>query len=281
MIVIHMLFAAFFRENDPISVLNNCIRNNVYLDKCNLTDKKFFSQNNQNVNEIVLRKVKYVENSFNSVVKASEHMPKPTINFNPYSEPRCQFVNTIEENGICKCKSEFPYGDPYGGGCWQCKPKCLHNSICKGPNYCICPLFHVGDGVNYCSVHIPAIVGLYGRISDSTAIIYIDPIEFPLYSQVFCRIGNEISVGSLVSKNKIECKSSSFMFDAPKVQVSWNMLNWSNQEFHLDYFGKKHIVSIQEFVIFTLSFIILSFAALKGSQIIKRMEENEFESVFM
>ena len=195
----------------------------------------------------------------------------------------CDKPNSIARRGRCVCKKDHPYGDPVKTGCWGCSIPCTSGATCISQDFCMCPNFYVGDGIRNCTMHTPVVLSVKGRISDATVVVIIEEVPWTVPYPVYCRIGYDITNGTLMSRNRIECKSLAMIHSKSVVSVSWDKTTWSKEEPKLEFEDIPWIMSITEFCIILFITFILScffFRYYKKLSDINYKEADLFELAF-
>ncbi|EAY15462.1 hypothetical protein TVAG_252750 [Trichomonas vaginalis G3] len=171
-------------------------------------------------------------------------------NYDDYPDIICELRNTLAYKGKCICTSGHPYGDPYTTGCWGCSNPCASGATCISEDLCRCPNFYVGDGIRNCTLHIPVVRMARGRIPESTAEVIIDEVPWRIPSNLYCKIGYDVTPGVLITKNKIECKSVAPINSRYLVSVSWDRVAWSSGEIYLEYENIPWVFTLTQFCLF-------------------------------
>jgi len=146
----------------------------------------------------------------------------------------CKKENTIYYGGQCHCKVGFSYGDPVKTGCWRCRPKCNSLATCHQLDGCICNNFTVGDGIKKCSTHIPKILKSYSKADEKTIMVIIEPVDWSFPHPAFCKFGNMIIEGQLISEDTIECIRKNRKRKESKVDVSWDSISFTHQRMSIE-----------------------------------------------
>ena len=196
-----------------------------------------------------------------SKIIEKEEQEEETDDSEEYPNVICDKPNAVSRHGKCVCHKNHPYGDPDKTGCWGCSIPCASGASCISQDFCRCPNFYIGDGIRNCTMHTPVVLSVKGRISDSTVVVMIEEVPWIVPYPVYCRIGYDVTNGTLMSRNRIECKSLAMLHSKAIVAVSWDKNTWSKEEPKLDFEGIPWILSISEFcVILVVTFIISCFA---------------------
>lgn len=213
--------------------------------------------------------------------KLQESMSFLVYDYDNYPDIVCDLKNTIAYKGKCICAPDYPFGDPYKTGCWGCSISCANGATCISQDFCRCPQLYVGDGIRNCSLHIPNIKMALGRIKDSVAEVIIDEVMWDVPSNIYCKIGYDVTQGTLVSKNKVECKTVAQINSKPIVSLSWDRVVWSNNEVFLEYIGVPWIFTLSQFLCFTFACFIFSyiiFRYYRKIQVIRNSEADIFDA---
>ena len=177
-----------------------------------------------------------------------------------YPDVICDKPNSVSRKGKCVCHKNHPYGDPIKTGCWGCSIPCMSGASCISQDFCRCPNFYIGDGIRNCTMHTPVVLSVKGRISDATVVVMIEDVPWPVPYPVHCRIGYDITNGTLMSRNRIECKSLAMLHSHSVVSVSWDKTTWSKEEPKLEFEDLPWVMSVTEFcVILCISFVFSCF----------------------
>ena len=179
-------------------------------------------------------------------------------NENDYNTNSCPGPNTIRiPIGDCKCKEGFPFGDPYDPkGCWKCADRCNSNAECVYPGKCICKESYFGDGINSCERKIPRIVDYAPSEGKNGTIVNIT-FSYPNASSsksAFCKFGSIPVSATEITESYILCPAPHRKPSTVSLSISFDTLQWSNEDAVFIYLPEKDSFRFVQF--FILSIVI-------------------------
>ena len=244
--------------------------NNIYAIKKIIREEELQKLHNEEDNTWIPEDAndKFLESQFerNNYGKVIEP-DSDTIRITDYAEEEekypdviCDKPNTVLRRGKCICHRDHPYGDPVKTGCWGCSIPCASGATCISQDFCRCPNFYVGDGIRNCTMHTPVVLSVKGSVSDATVVVIIEDVPWTVPYPVYCRIGYDITDGTLMSRNRIECKSLAILHSKSIVSVSWDKNTWSKEEPRLEFDNMPWIMTIPQFAaILAVTFVMSCF----------------------
>ncbi|OHT17331.1 hypothetical protein TRFO_12499 [Tritrichomonas foetus] len=143
----------------------------------------------------------------------------------------CNRPNTYKrDDGECSCLPSHPFGDPDSfEGCFNCNTPCHKYAECISPDKCKCKPSFNGDGIISCLPIFPLPVSaspnfsyVYGGCQ-----INITLQSETNTSQIFCRFGNTIVSGAMMSNHVVMCVAPFGAIGNVELRVSNNSNDWN------------------------------------------------------
>lgn len=175
---------------------------------------------------------------------------------NNENEP-CIGPNTFKnKDGECECTKDFPYGDPDSiEGCFNCNISCHKNAFCGGMNKCVCNPSFNGDGINSCIPIFPLPINVNPNSGSFHGHYLVNvTLEKEVHSSIiYCRFGNIIVAGKMLSKTIVSCLAPSGYLGKIELRVSNNPNDWNLPGISFEY----KFNALSEYGILTVEIIII------------------------
>lgn len=180
----------------------------------------------------------------------------------------CTAMNTyLLSDGKCACVEGFLHGDPNDSrGCFNCSEECHVNGECGYPGRCRCKPGFSGNGFN-CEAPVPALrfvepehvpINVRGRVN-ATIILDVE-LDIP---GVFCRFGEAITSGRMITNSIIECDlppKDRRSVNSCGFYVSLDNISWSKEYVMFSFDESIHDNSWIGYVLISVGIVIIAVA---------------------